>query len=75
MQLGVSADELDVIEMNYPRNNHKVKMFAAWLKVDTNASYKKLARALAAVGKRNIAEKICTERFKETMSLNVNKLE
>ena len=31
LQLGVSADELDVIERNYPRDNHmcKAKMFAA----------------------------------------------
>ena len=57
LQLGVSADE-----RNYPRDNHicKVKMFGAWLRVDTSASYRKLAKALAAVGKRNIAEAMCT---------------
>ena len=64
LQLGVSADELDVIERNYPRDNHmcKVKMFGAWLRVDTSASYRKLARALVAIGKRNIAEAMCTAR-------------
>ena len=64
LQLGVSGDELDVIERNYPRDNHmcKVKMFASWLKVDSNASYRKLARALVAVGKRNVAEAMCIER-------------
>ena len=64
LQLGVSADELDVIERNYPRDNHmcKAKMFGAWLRVDTSASYRKLAKALAAVGKRNIAEAMCTAR-------------
>ena len=64
LQLGVSADELDVIERNYPRDNHmcKAKMFGAWLRVDTNATYEKLARALIAVGKRNIAEAMCTAR-------------
>ena len=40
----------------------KVKMFAAWLRMDTSPSYKKLASALAAVGKRNIAEAMCTAR-------------
>ena len=64
LQLGVSADELDVIERNYPRDNHmcKVKMFGAWLRVDTSATYGKLARALVAVGKWNIAEALCTAR-------------
>ena len=64
LQLGISADELDVIERNYPRDNDlcKVKMFGAWLRMDTSASYGKLARALAAVGKRNIAKAMCTAR-------------
>ena len=64
LQLGVSADELDVIERNYPRDNHmcKVKMFGAWLRVDTSATYEKLARALVTVGKRNIAEAMCAAR-------------
>ena len=64
LQLGISGDELDVIERNYPRDNDlcKVKMFGAWLKMDTSATYRKLARALVAVGKRNIAEAMCTAR-------------
>ena len=64
LQLGISGDELDVIERNYPRDNHmcEVKMFGAWLRVDTSASYRKLARALVTVGKRNIAEAMCTAR-------------
>ena len=40
----------------------KVKMFEAWLRVDTNATCGKLARALVGVGKRNIAEAMCTAR-------------
>ena len=64
LQLGISADELDVIERNYPRDNDlcKVKMFGAWLRVDTSTTYRKLARALVAVGKRNIAKAMCTAR-------------
>ena len=64
LQLGVSADELDVIEGNYPRDNHtcKAKMFGAWLRMDSSASYGKLAKALVAVGKRNIAKSMCTAR-------------
>ena len=71
LQLGISADDLDVIERNYPRDNHicKVKMFGAWLRMDTSASYRKLSRALVAVGKRNIAEAMCTARGTEVTAL------
>ena len=64
LQLGVGGDELDVIERNYPRDNNmcKLRMFGAWLRGDSSATYEKLARALATVGKRNIAEAMCTER-------------
>ena len=69
LQLGVSEDELDMIEINYPRDNDlcKVKMFGAWLRVDTSATYGKLARALVTVGKRNIAEAMCTARGMDTL--------
>ena len=71
LQLGVSGDELDMIKRKYPRDNHlrKVKMFGAWLRVDTSASYSKLARALTAIGKRNIAEALCTARGMEVTGL------
>ena len=64
LQLGVSAYELNVIQKNYPRDNHmcKVMMFEAWLRVDMVATYKKLATALVTVGMRNIAEAMCTAR-------------
>ena len=53
-----------MIERNYSRDNHmcKVKMFGTWLRVDTSASYRKLARAFVAVGNRTIAEAVCTTR-------------
>ena len=71
LQLGVSGDELDMIERNYPRDNDlcKVKMFGAWLRVDTSATYGKLARALVTVGKRNIAEAMCTAQGMEVTTL------
>ena len=76
LHLGVSGEELDVIERKYPRDNDlcKVKMFGAWLRMDTSATYRKLVKALAAIGKRNIAEAVCTARGMEAMLLNVNKL-
>lgn len=71
LQLGVSIDELDVIERKHPRDNHmcKIKMFGAWLRSDTSASYKKLVKALAAVEKRSIAEAVCTARGMEVTTL------
>ena len=67
LQLGISGDKLDMIEKNYSRDNHmcKVKMFGTWLRVDTSATYRKLARALVAVGNRTIAEAVCTMRGME----------
>ena len=64
LQLGVSGDELDVIERNYSQDNQmcKVKMFRTWLRVDASATYEKLARALIVVGDRSLAEAICTAR-------------
>ena len=64
LKLGVRGNVLDTIERKYRRDNHmcKVKMFGTWLRVDISASYTKLARALFAVGKRDIAEAICTKR-------------
>jgi len=71
LQLGVSGDELDMIERNYPRDNDvcKVKMFGAWLRMDTSATYRKLARALVTLGKRNTAEAMCTARGMEEVTL------
>ena len=64
LQLGVGGDELNVIERDYPRDNNmcKLKMFGVWLRGDSNATFGKLARALTAIGKRNVAEAMCTER-------------
>ena len=60
-----------MIERNYPRDNDlcKVKMFGAWLRMDTSATYRKLARALVTLGKRNIAETLCTTRGTEVKTL------
>ena len=64
LRLGVRADDLDVIEKNYPRDTDmcKVKMFNKWLKSDTDPNYEKLIKALAAVGKRCLAESVCADQ-------------
>ena len=61
-----------MIERNYPRDNDlcKVKMFGAWLRMDTSATYRKLARALVTLGKRNIAEAMCTARGMKVTALD-----
>ena len=76
LKLGVSGDDLDMIERNYPRDNDlcKVKMFGAWLRMDTSATYRKLARALVTLGKRNIAEALCTTRGTEVKTLECSYL-
>ena len=74
LQLGVSGDELDVIERDYSRDNQmcKVKMFGTWLRVDTSPTYVKLARAFVAVGNRTIAESLCARRgIKVTLAVCV----
>ena len=49
----------------------KVKMFGTWLRVDTSASYVKLARAMVTVGNRTIAEALCATRGTEVTLLDV----
>ena len=58
-----------MIERDYPRDSKlcKVKMFSAWLRGDSKATFGKLARALATLGKRNIAEAMCAERGKHNL--------
>ena len=66
IHLGVRADDLDAIEKNYPRDLDmcKIKMFAEWLRCDTNPTYEKLTRALAAIGKRGLAESVYSTQGK-----------
>ena len=64
LQLGVRPDALDVIESNYPRDTNmcKVKMFAEWLRSDTDPNYETLVKALAAIGKKSLAESVCIDQ-------------
>ena len=73
LQLGISKDELAIISRNFPQDDYmcNVKMFGAWLRVDTKATYEKLAMALVTVGKRNIAEDMCTARGTKAKHVHV----
>ena len=61
IQLGVTEDNLDVIEQNYPRDVKmcRSKMFSTWLRSDSSAAYKKLIKALLEVDKTSLAETLC----------------
>ena len=74
LQLGVRADDLEIIGNNYPRDADmcKIKMFVEWQRGDTNPTYKKLVRALAAVGKRKLAESVCSRQGMLVLSSYIN---
>ena len=38
-----------------------IKMFGVWLEKGENPTYRKLLKALVNIGKRDVAESICTE--------------
>ena len=61
IQLGVTKNELDVIEQNHPRDAKRwqLEMFDTWLRSDSSATYEKLIKALALVGKRSLAGELC----------------
>ena len=61
IQLGVTEDNLDVIEQNYPRDAKmcRSKMFSTWLRSDSSAIYEKLIKALVLVGKQSLAGELC----------------
>ena len=49
----------------------EVKMFGAWLRADTSATYRKLVKALTAAGNRTIAEGLCSARGTKVTLLDV----
>ena len=61
IQLGVTKNELDVIERNHPRDAKRwqLEMFDTWLRSDSSATYERLIKALVLVGKQSLAEMLC----------------
>ena len=56
-------DLLDAIRKTSKHESKLCKlMFTVWLRDDQSPTYEKLARALAAVGKRNLAEPLLAAR-------------
>ena len=62
-ELEIDDEELDDLEEKYKDDPHKrlLKMFGVWLKKGENPTYRKLLKALVNIGKRDVAESICTE--------------
>ena len=61
-ELEIDDEKLDQLEEKYS-NPHKrvIKVFGVWLEKGENPTYRKLFKALVNVGKRDVAESICSE--------------
>jgi len=61
VQLGIPDHELDVIELNYPRDAKlcRSKMFSAWLRSESTPTHEKVVKALVAVDKTSSAKMLC----------------
>ena len=69
LKLGVPPDQLDTIQSNcahYPdhANQCLTNMFEWWLRNSCESTYESLATALNAIGRRNLALKVCQENSK-----------
>ena len=78
-ELGIEDYKLATIKYdNAQKPNHSeyctISMFSLWIKTDDEATYKKLAKALSAVGMRDIAITICRKHgmFRCTCTFNTN---
>ena len=58
LQLQVNQEELEMIQSKDDRIC-QTKMFGVWLREAEHPNYKKLLRALVAIGKKDIAESLC----------------
>ena len=63
IELEIDDEELDELREKYSYDPHTrmIKMFSVWLKKGEKPTYRKLLKALENIGKRNVAELICTE--------------
>ena len=61
LQLQVNQGELETIQSKHPQDDRicQTKMFGVWLREAEHPNYKKLLRALVAIGRRDIAESVC----------------
>ena len=62
-ELEIDDEKLDGLREKYSDDPHMrmIKMFGVWLEKGENPTYRKLLKALVNIGKRDVAESICTE--------------
>ena len=61
-ELEIDHEKLDELEEKYSDPHKKViKAFGVWLEKGENPTYRKLFKVLVNIGKRDVAESICTE--------------
>ena len=61
IELEIDDEELDNLEKHTDPHKRLLKMFGVWLEKGVNPTYKQLLKALVNIGKRNVAESICSE--------------
>ena len=61
LALGLSPGALDTIQSHPDLSSHKRMMLRKWLQGDVNASWKKLAFALTAIGHEVLAQRISSQ--------------
>ena len=73
LQLEVNQEELEKIQSKHPQNDRicQTKMFGVWVREVENPNYEKLLKALAAIGRRDIAEFVCDKEGNTTKILEI----
>ena len=62
VELEINDDDLDEVNNKYSDTHMRlIKMFGVWLEKGENPTYRTLLKALVNIGKRDVAESICTE--------------
>ena len=69
LNLGVPPDQLDTIQSDcahFPKHTNQclTRMFEWWLRNSCESTYESLATALGAIGRRDLALKVCQENSK-----------
>ena len=61
-ELEIDDEELEKLEEKYSDPHRRmIKVFGVWLEKDENSTYMKLLKALVNIGKRDVAESICSD--------------
>ena len=63
-ELEIDDEELDELRKEYSNDPHMrmIKMFGVWLEKGENPTFRKLLKSLVNIGKRDVAELMCTDK-------------